>query len=178
MSRINYWSCMKGKTMTYVDKNTDLEINKKPEYNQPYENAHSCSMMTSSNGNIFHVTGHLCREFTGPGEFPAQRPVTRSFDIFFDLHLNKRLSKQSLGWWFETQLLPLWRHSTGISWESCNTFVLCVLVALGTEQFYSYPSSLLDSHLATSIKILMIPVYILWDTLYNFETQWWLWMVK
>ena len=28
------------------------------------------------------------------GEFPAQRPVTRSFDIFFDLRLNKRLSKQ------------------------------------------------------------------------------------
>ena len=27
------------------------------------------------------------------GEFPAQRPVTRSFDVFFDLHLNKRLSK-------------------------------------------------------------------------------------
>ena len=22
------------------------------------------------------------------GEFPAQRPVTRSFDAFFDLHLN------------------------------------------------------------------------------------------
>ena len=29
------------------------------------------------------------------GEFPAQRPVTRSFDVFFDLRLNKRLSKQS-----------------------------------------------------------------------------------
>ena len=28
-----------------------------------------------------------------PGEFPAQRPVTRGFDVFFDLHLNKRLSK-------------------------------------------------------------------------------------
>ena len=27
------------------------------------------------------------------GEFPSQRPVTRSFDVFFDLHLNKRLSK-------------------------------------------------------------------------------------
>ena len=38
-------------------------------------------MMTSSNGNIFRVTGHLCGEFTGPGEFPAQRPVTRSFDV-------------------------------------------------------------------------------------------------
>ena len=39
-------------------------------------------MMTSSNGNIFRVPG--------PGEFPAQRPVTRSFDVFFDLRLNKR----------------------------------------------------------------------------------------
>ena len=29
------------------------------------------------------------------GEFPAQRPVTQSFDVFFDLHLNKRMSKQS-----------------------------------------------------------------------------------
>ena len=56
------------------------------------------NMMTSSNGNIFRVTGHLCGEFTGHGEFPAQRPVTRRFDVFFD----KRLSKQTRGWWFET----------------------------------------------------------------------------
>ena len=33
-----------------------------------------------------------------PGEFPAQRPMTRSFDVFCDLRLNKRLSKQSWGW--------------------------------------------------------------------------------
>ena len=45
-----------------------------------------------------------------PGEFPTQRPVTRSFDVFFDLRLNKRLSKQSWGWWFETLSCPLWRH--------------------------------------------------------------------
>ena len=44
------------------------------------------------------------------GEFPAQRPVTRSFDVFFDLHLIKRLSKHSRGWWFETLSRPLWRH--------------------------------------------------------------------
>ena len=44
------------------------------------------------------------------GEFPAQRPVTRSFDVFFDLRLNKRLSKQSWCWWFETPSHPLWRH--------------------------------------------------------------------
>ena len=58
--------------------------------------------MMSSNGNIFHVTGHFCGEFTGPGEFPTQRPVTQSFDVFSDPRLNKRLSKQSWGWWFET----------------------------------------------------------------------------
>ena len=45
-----------------------------------------------------------------PGEFPAQRPVTRSFDVFFDLRLNKRLSKQSWGWWFETLPCSSWRH--------------------------------------------------------------------
>ena len=45
-----------------------------------------------------------------PGEFPAQRSVTRSFDVFFHLRLNKRLSKQSWGWWFETLSRPLWRH--------------------------------------------------------------------
>ena len=44
------------------------------------------------------------------GEFPAQRPVTRSFDVFFDLCLNKRLSKQSWGWWFEMPSCPLWCH--------------------------------------------------------------------
>ena len=43
-------------------------------------------------------------------EFPAQMPVTRTFDVFFDLRLNKRLSKQSWGWWFETPLHLLWFH--------------------------------------------------------------------
>ena len=45
------------------------------------------------------------------GEFPSQRPVTRSFDVFCVLLLNKRLSKQSWGWWFETPSRSLWRHS-------------------------------------------------------------------
>ena len=45
-----------------------------------------------------------------PSEFHAHRPVTRSFDVFFDLRLNKRLSKQSWSWWFETLSRPLWRH--------------------------------------------------------------------
>ena len=67
-------------------------------------------MMTSSNGNIFRVTGPLCGEFTGPGELLAQRPETRSFGVFFDLRPNKRSSKQPWGWWFETPSWSLWRQ--------------------------------------------------------------------
>ena len=70
--------------------------------------------MTSSNGNIFRVNVPLCGEFTGPGEFPAQRPVTRSFGVFLDLCLNKWLRKQPRGWWFETPSWSLWRQ--------CNVF--------------------------------------------------------
>ena len=44
------------------------------------------------------------------GEVPAQRSVTRSVDIFFDPRLNKRLSKQSWGWCFETLSCPLRRQ--------------------------------------------------------------------
>ena len=48
-----------------------------------------------------------------PGEIPAQRPVTRKFDVFFYLRLNKRLSKQPWGWWFETPSWSLWRQCNG-----------------------------------------------------------------
>ena len=58
--------------------------------------------MTQSNGNIFRVTGPLCGEFTGHRWIPTQRPVTWNFDVYFDLRLNKLLSKESRGWWFET----------------------------------------------------------------------------
>ena len=44
------------------------------------------------------------------GEFPTQRPVTRSFDVFFVLGLNQHLSKQLRRRWFETSSRSLWRH--------------------------------------------------------------------
>ena len=56
------------------------------------------------------------------GEFPTQRPVTRSFDVSFDLCL-KRLSKQSLCRWFETPTRSLWRHSNVHTWSSVFTWV-------------------------------------------------------
>ena len=80
--------------------------------------------MTSSDGNIFRVTGHLCGNYPVTGEFPAQRPVARSFDVFFDLHLNKQLSKQSWDWWFETPSCPLWRRCNSMD----HTVSHCVLL--------------------------------------------------
>ena len=56
------------------------------------------------------------------GDFPEQRPVTRSF-VFFDLHLNKRLNKQWWGWWFKTPSRPLWRH--------CNVWTSSGLLIVG-----------------------------------------------
>ena len=48
-------------------------------------------------------------------EFPSQRPMMWNFDVFFDMHRNKCLSKQSWGWWFETPLCSLRRNCN----ESC-----------------------------------------------------------
>ena len=62
-------------------------------------------------------------------EFPTQRPVTWSLDVFFDLRLNKRLSKQSWDWWFETSSPPLWRH--------CNEkIILCLIGGLHARHIY------------------------------------------
>ena len=66
--------------------------------------------MTSSNGNFSALLAICAENSPVPGEFPTQRPVTRSFDVFFGLHPNKRLSKQWWGWWFETLSRQLWRH--------------------------------------------------------------------
>ena len=59
-------------------------------------------MKTSSNGNMFRVTGFCAGNSPVTagnslvtGEFQSHRPVTRSFDVFFELRLNKRLSKQT-----------------------------------------------------------------------------------
>ena len=60
---------------------------------------------------------HFPRNWPFVREFPAQRQVTRSFDVFFDLRLNKRLSKQSRGWWFETLSRPSWRHCNVRPWQ-------------------------------------------------------------
>ena len=72
------------------------------------------------------------------GEFPTQRPVTRSFDVFFDLRLNKRLSKQWWSWWFETPSPPLWRHRNELhstDTVGCNYWSLPLIHGSGTQVF-------------------------------------------
>ena len=61
-------------------------------------------------GNIFLIIDPVCGNSTATGEFPSQMRMTQSFDVFFDLRLNKRLSKQSWGWWFVMPSRPLWGH--------------------------------------------------------------------
>ena len=72
------------------------------------------TMMMSSNGNISALLALCARNSLVTGEFPIQRPVRQSFDISLDMHLNKRLSKQSWGWWFETPSHSLWCHHIDI----------------------------------------------------------------
>ena len=87
----------------------------------------------TSQGSVMRVLGALWRHpmetFSAllaicagnspvPGEFPSQRPVARSFDVFVDLRLNKRFSKQSRRWWFEKASHSLWRH--------CNATAECL----------------------------------------------------
>ena len=95
-------------------------------------------MMTSSNGNIFRGTGHLCGEFTGTCEYPAQKPATWNFDVFFDLRQNKRLGKQSWGWLFETPSHPLWRHCNVTAFGADNQAPLrpsCRYLPVGIKLF-------------------------------------------
>ena len=65
-------------------------------------------------------------------EFPTQMPVTRSFNVFFDLRQNKRLSKQSWGWWFETPSRPLWRHCNVRGKPISTSYTIHTLVTLFT----------------------------------------------
>ena len=48
------------------------------------------------------------------GEFPAQRPVTRSFDVFFDLRLNKRLSNRRHRAHYDVNVMQITWNENGV----------------------------------------------------------------
>ena len=71
------------------------------------------------------------------GGLPSQRPVTGSFDVFFDLRLNKWLNKQLKRRWFETPSRSWWRHYDDSSIIQFN--LICQLRPLRqllTPKFY------------------------------------------
>ena len=78
------------------------------------------SMMTSSNRSSFRVTGPLCGEFTGHRSIPLTKTSDVELWCFLSSVLNKWLSKQSLGWWFETPSRSLWRHCNGCKLQRTN----------------------------------------------------------
>ena len=71
-----------------------------------------------------HFSPHcpLCEESICHGEFPSQRPVTREFDVFFDLRMNKWLSKPSRRRWCETPWRSLWRHCNVDIWQLLSLY--------------------------------------------------------
>ena len=80
-------------------------------------------MMTSSNGNIFRFTGHLCGEFTGHRWIPHTNASDAELWCFL---CSKRLSKQSWGWWFETPSRSLWRQCNDNPSETMRNKAACI----------------------------------------------------
>ena len=127
-------------------------------------------MMTSSNGTFSALLDLYAGKSPVTSEFPAQRPVTRSFDVFFDLRLTKRLSKQSWGWWFETLSRPLLRHCsvpryliTAPGTISTTLFLLCFgpcYVIINTEAISIICSNVMYSKMIESYIYIYIYVCI------------------
>ena len=100
----------------WVDKQITLNYCRRRLW--PQQNKAQQKLCTTKQNKTMSI---FCGVYSNPsckhtGEFPSQRPVTQSFDVFFDLRLNKTLSKQSWGWWFKTPPRPLWRHCNVGMW--------------------------------------------------------------
>ena len=85
------------------------------------------------------------------GEFPSKRSETQRFDVFFDRRLNKRSSKQSWGWWFETPSRPLWRHCN----ETPHNRLACESDVWGACFEYKFWFMLYLSHYSAACHIML-----------------------
>ena len=103
--------------------------------------------MTSSNGNISALLAICSGNSPVTDEFPVQRLVTRGFDVFFDLRLNKRFGQQSWCWWFETPSRSLRRHCNVVSkvtlplalwwiFRHYDFYILSVLLSLANHAIW------------------------------------------
>ena len=108
------------------------------------------------------------------GESPSQRPVTWSFDGVFDLRLNKQLSKQSWGWWFDMQLRPLWQlHDfliNSLSDDNIFITVISILKVVLENNVWSPTAVLRAIFLATELLVCASPHHQL--SWYRFDKRW------
>ena len=93
---IKWWVLTKGR-VGFVEISSAISNDVIPWWRHPIETFPTLLALFEGNSSV-------------TGEFPAQRPVKWSFDVFLDLRLNKRLSKQSWGWWFDMPSGSSWRH--------------------------------------------------------------------
>ena len=96
-----------------------------------------------------------------PGEFPAQKTVTPTFDVFVDLRPNKQLSKQPWGWWFQMPLRPLWRHRN----EYCT--VLLVHNPRFKWLVYDDYNSIICSDFAIDDTMCVLPMWTEWENCFH-----------
>ena len=106
-SRLGPWTYWQRQHTTYGDKEATLERYWNCMFHSRW---HFCSWWRHQMETFSALLALCAGNSPVSGEFPSQRPVTRSFDVFFDLGLNNPLSKQLWGWWFDTPSRCLWRH--------------------------------------------------------------------
>ena len=97
-------------------------------------------MMTSSNGNIFCVTGHLCGEFTGDRWIPRTKASDAIFDVYFDL----RLSTDTIVRLVIREAIALIMTS-----PSCKIWDQLAICPLSQQQFWGSFKYRLMEHTAT-----------------------------
>ena len=129
---VHVWVSMVSSRFTVCRRNLDDVTRKTPYF---YEVS---SRMTSPMETFCTLLAICAGNSPVPGEFPTQKPVTRSFVVFFDLCRNKGLSKQSGGWWFETLSRPLWRHCNVIASVDLDTEGAVASVAMQLTSFAEY----------------------------------------
>ena len=108
---------------------------------------------------------------------PTQRPMTLSFDVFFDQCLNKWLSKQWWGWWFATTLSPLWRHCNELLFLGMLQKNCCDRIASNgnTAELDFSPNFSWNSKFVTvtNSRTLFINMFAaVWNSMRSFKSYW------
>ena len=122
ISHTPYWACnylsMLGLKLIHVTKRGN-------NHQRDHHSSLICNRVIHDDSSYWHIFW-----VTVPRWIPLKRPVTRSFEVFVDVRLNKQLRKKSICRWFQIPWRSLWRH--------CNVIGLCFLAANHSLGFHLY----------------------------------------